>query len=63
VDYVIVSSMVYDRVFAAADHYPDVVTFYRRLGEVGELVKVFTPGPGERGPVLKVYRLKAAPGG
>jgi 4-amino-4-deoxy-L-arabinose transferase-like glycosyltransferase len=57
VDYVIVSSTVYDRVFAAAARYPQLVAFYRRLALQGELVRVLRPRPGERGPVLKVYRL------
>jgi hypothetical protein len=56
-DYVIVSSKVYDRVLAAADVYPELAAFYRRLDEQAELVETFTPGRGERGPVLKVYRL------
>jgi 4-amino-4-deoxy-L-arabinose transferase-like glycosyltransferase len=58
-DYVIVSSKVYDRVLAAADSYPELAAFYRGLDEDAELVEVFAPGPGERGPVLKVYRLGA----
>jgi hypothetical protein len=58
-DYVIVSSKVYDRVLAAADAYPELAAFYRSLDEDAELVEVFAPGPGERGPVLKVYRLGA----
>jgi hypothetical protein len=57
-DYVIVSSKVYDRVLAAADSYPELAAFYRSLDEQAELVETFTPGPGERGPVLKVYRLR-----
>jgi len=57
VDYVIVSSRVYDRVFAAAGCYPALVAFYRRLAREGELLTMLKPGPGERGPVLKVYRL------
>jgi 4-amino-4-deoxy-L-arabinose transferase-like glycosyltransferase len=56
-DYVIVSSKVYDRVLAAADTYPELAAFYRSLDEQAELVEVFAPGPGERGPVLKLYRL------
>jgi hypothetical protein len=57
--YVIVSSKVYDRVLAAADAYPELAAFYRSLDKDAELVEVFTPGPGERGPVLKLYRLAA----
>ena len=53
----IVSSKVYDRVLAAADSYPELAAFYRGLDEDAELVEVFAPGPGERGPVLKLYRL------
>jgi len=58
-DYVIVSSKVYDRVLAAADSYPELAAFYRSLDDDAELVEVFAPGPGERGPVLKLYRLGA----
>ncbi|MCX6363692.1 MAG: glycosyltransferase family 39 protein [Actinobacteria bacterium] len=57
-DYVIVSSKVYDRVLAAADAYPELAAFYRGLDEQAELVETITPGLGERGPVLKVYRLR-----
>ncbi len=57
VQYAILSSKVYGRVMAAAADYPGIVAFYRGLGQAGRLIKVFTPGPGERGPVLKVYRL------
>jgi 4-amino-4-deoxy-L-arabinose transferase-like glycosyltransferase len=57
VEYVIVSSGVSDRVFAAAGRYPKVVAFYRLLAREGELLTTLKPGPGERGPVLKVYRL------
>jgi len=58
-DYVIVSSKVYDRVLAAADAYPELAAFYRTLDEQAELVVTFAPGRGERGPVLKLYRLGA----
>jgi len=57
VQYVIVSSRVDDRVLAAPDVYPTAVEFYKRLAAEAELVKEFRPGPGERGPVLKLYRL------
>jgi hypothetical protein len=57
VGYVIVSSGVWDRVFAAAGRYPKVVAFYRLLARECELLTTLKPGPGERGPVLKVYRL------
>jgi len=60
-DYVIVSSKVYDRVLAAADAYPELAAFYRSLDEDAELVEVFAPGPGERGPVLKRDRRGAPP--
>lgn len=58
-EYVIVSSKVYDRVLAAADVYPEVAAFYRSLDEDAKLIEVFAPRPGERGPVLKLYRLGA----
>jgi hypothetical protein len=60
-DYVIVSSKVYERVLAAADAYPELAAFYRSLDAEAELVATFAPGAGERGPVLKVYRLTAPP--
>jgi hypothetical protein len=60
VRYVIVSSKVYDRVFAAAGSYPHLVDFYKQLEQAGTLVKEFRPGPGDRGPVLKIYELPAA---
>ena len=57
VGYVIVSSRVYGRVFAAARSYPESVAFYRRLAREGVLLTTLSPRSGERGPVLKVYRL------
>jgi hypothetical protein len=57
VDYVVVSSKVYDRVLAAAEHYPGVAAFYRQLDEQATLVRTFVPGPGDPGPTLKLYRL------
>ena len=57
VGYVVVSSKVYDRVLAAAEHYPGVAAFYRQLDEQATLVKTFAPGPGEPGPTIKLYRL------
>lgn len=57
VDHVLVSSRIYDRVLAAPEVYPTAVEFYERLDAEAELVKEFLPGPGERGPVLKLYRL------
>jgi len=57
VEYVVVSGAVFERVLAAAEVYPVAAEFYRRLDADTELVKEFRPGPGERGPVLKVYRI------
>ena len=57
VEYVVVSSRVDDRVLAAPEVYPTVVAFYEQLDAEAQLVKEFRPGPGERGPVLKLYRL------
>jgi len=56
-DYVVVSSLVSERVRAAAPYYPSVMRFYDELDAQASLVKTFSPGPGERGPVIKVYRL------
>ncbi|MGO8684069.1 MAG: hypothetical protein ACLQUT_05755, partial [Thermoleophilia bacterium] len=55
VRYVIVSSLVYDRVDAAATDYPQQAAFYRHLAEAATLVKVFAPRSHERGPVIKIY--------
>jgi 4-amino-4-deoxy-L-arabinose transferase-like glycosyltransferase len=60
VKYVIVTSAVYDRILAAAEHYPTQAKFYRRLDTVGTLIRQFRPRAGERGPVIKVYELPAA---
>ncbi len=57
VEYVIVTSTVYDRILAAAADYPRLARFYERLGKRAELVKIFRPQPGERGPVIKLYQL------
>ena len=59
VQYVVVSSRVHDRVVAAPDVYPTIVDFYKELDAKAELVKEFRPGLGERGPVLRLYRLAA----
>jgi hypothetical protein len=54
---VVVSSRIYDRVLAAPEVYPTIVAFYRQLDAEAQLVKEFRPGPGEHGPVLKLYRI------
>ena len=60
VQYVIVSSRVDDRVRAAPEVYPTIVTFYDDLDRQAELIREFRPGPGGRGPVLRLYRLPSA---
>jgi hypothetical protein len=57
VEYVVTSSRVRDRVLAARDEYPAIVDFYEQLDTQAELVREFRPGAGERGPVLRLYRL------
>jgi len=57
VRYVILSSDVYARVLAAKSDYPRVAAFYAALEKKATLLKVFRPGPGQRGSVLKVYAL------
>jgi 4-amino-4-deoxy-L-arabinose transferase-like glycosyltransferase len=57
VEYVITSSRVRDRVLAAPEEYPTIVAFYAQLDAQAELVREFRPGPGETGPMLKLYRL------
>jgi hypothetical protein len=58
VEYVLVSSRISDRVLAAPEEYRTAVEFYERLAAEAELVREFRPGTGERGPVLKLYRLR-----
>jgi hypothetical protein len=60
VEYVVVSSRIRERVLAAPEVYPTIVDFYRRLDAETELVKEFRPGPGERGPVLSLYRISGS---
>lgn len=57
VEYVVVSSRVYERVRAAAEEYPAIVAFYDALESETGLVEEFRPGAGETGPVLKLYRI------
>ena len=57
IEYVVVSSRIRERVLAAPEVYPTIVDFYRRLDAETVLVKEFRPGPGERGPVLSLYRI------
>ena len=56
----IVTSTVYDRILAAAPHYPRQVLFYERLDRVATWCASFRPRAGEGGPVIKVYMLPAA---
>lgn len=58
VEYVLVSSYVADRVLAAPEVYPSTADFYRRLDDETDLVRDFRPGPGEPGPLLKLYRIR-----
>ena len=57
VKYVIVTSAVYDRIFAAAAHYPRQVRFYERLESTATLAREFRPRGDELGPVIRVYEL------
>mgnify|MGYP000949847019 CR=1 FL=1 len=57
VEYVLVSSRIWERLLAAPDKYPAAVAFYEDLDAEADLVREFRPGPGERGPVLRLYRL------
>jgi len=38
--------------------YPSAADFYRRLDDETDLVREFRPGPGEPGPLLKLYRIR-----
>ena len=55
--YVIVTSAVYGRILAAAQHYPTEAAFYERLDHTATLLHLFRPMVDEQGPVIKVYRL------
>ena len=57
VRYVIVTSAVYGRIKAAAQHYPTEAAFYERLDHTATLLQLFRPMGDEQGPVIKVYRL------
>lgn len=57
VGYVVLSSDVDSRVLAARATYPVQVALYEALSRHGRLVATFSPRPGERGPVITVYRL------
>lgn len=57
VEYVVTSSRVRERIMAASATYPESAAFYRRLDAEAEQIKVIRPGAGERGPVLRIYRL------
>jgi 4-amino-4-deoxy-L-arabinose transferase-like glycosyltransferase len=57
VGYVVLSSDVDSRVLAARATYPVQVAFYEELSRHGRLMATFAPRPGERGPVITVYRL------
>jgi len=59
VTYVVLSSDVDARVLAARAVYPAQVAFYEELSRFGRLIATFAPRPGERGPVIRVYRLPA----
>ena len=60
VAYVVLSSEVDSRVLAARASYPAQVAFYEELDRFGRLIATFAPRPGERGPVITVYRLPAS---
>jgi hypothetical protein len=60
VEWVIITSSVYERVRAAGHVYPDVVEFYDTLDATGVLVEEFIPAGGESGPVIKLYRLEVS---
>ncbi|MDG2305884.1 MAG: glycosyltransferase family 39 protein [Candidatus Binatia bacterium] len=59
-DIAMVSSAVYRRFFATPKRYPAEIGFYRALFRKTELLKEFRPGPGGRGPVIRLYRLPDA---
>ncbi len=55
----VLSSDVDSRVLAARASYPVQVAFYEELDRFGRLIATFSPRSGERGPVIRVYRLPA----
>jgi hypothetical protein len=59
VRYVVITSSIYDRVLAARTVYPEQVAFYEQLARHGRLMRTFTPGPGQHGPQIRLYRLPA----
>lgn len=60
-DIAMVSNAVYGRFFATPKRYPKEIAFYRGLFRRHELVVEFRPGPGGRGPVIRLYRLGPGP--
>ena len=59
-DYLVVSDTVYGRYLAAADRYPERISFYDALFVCDCLVKEFKPSPTQGGPTIRIYRLDAA---
>jgi 4-amino-4-deoxy-L-arabinose transferase-like glycosyltransferase len=57
VQYVAVSSFVGDRVDDASGAYPAQSAFYRALETQATLVTTVSPGPGQRGPTIRIYRI------
>ena len=61
--YIVASSSIYDRYFAAEEIYPEAVRFYRKLDEEAIFLKKIPenpelhPGPG---PEMKIYYLPPA---
>jgi 4-amino-4-deoxy-L-arabinose transferase-like glycosyltransferase len=57
VDYVVVSSYIYEMYLRSPERHPKAVRIYQDIFDTGQLVKEFKPGNGLRGPVIKIYRL------
>lgn len=56
-EYLVASGAIYDRYFAAREHYPAAVGFYESLDSEAELVKTIPRTPDRPGPEIKIYRL------
>ncbi|MBN1593088.1 MAG: glycosyltransferase family 39 protein [Candidatus Coatesbacteria bacterium] len=57
-EYLVVTSSIYDRFLAQPDRYPCEASFYSTLFEKGYLVKEFKPSDLNRGPTVRIYRIR-----
>ncbi|MCB0210938.1 MAG: hypothetical protein KDJ52_16480, partial [Anaerolineae bacterium] len=57
VDFIVVSSFIYDRYLSDAQRFPEETNFYVELFKQAELAHEFKPSNNERGPTIRIYRL------